>query len=357
MNVREIRQKEGADAWLASDRKSIVKAAPRMGKTFLGVDIFKRGKYKKIEIAIPRLDIGLGWQDTFKLLGYDDKDITYITFTSLKHLKLQEGELLVLDEIHELSKNQMKCINNKGYHKSNDILGLTGTLTRKSQEELYDELLLDVCYDYPIYKAVEEGILTDYEIIVHRIELDNSKLLYGKGTKTEKKQYNNLIYAAEEAQGINKFYIEQKIMSIIQSSYSKLQFTRKLLERFKNDRVLVFCGLTEIANQLEIPVYHSKSKDRQVFEDFCKGLNYKHLATIRMMQSGITIVPINKGIINYTSGNPEDAAQKICRFLAIEYNNPDKKAELHFLVTNEEFAISRANTALNFFDKTKIKWI
>ena len=120
---------------------------------------------------------------------------------------------------------------------------------------------------------------------------------------------------------------------------------------------MVFCGVTQVADSLGIPVYHSKAREKDLFLDFCVGGgNVNQLATIKMMQAGITINPINKGIINYMSGNPEDSAQKICRFLGLEYNNPDKKAEIHIVSSNEDFEISRLKTGLAFFDQSKIKW-
>jgi hypothetical protein len=62
-------------------------------------------------------------------------------------------------------------------------------------------------------------------------------------------------------------------------------------------------------------------------------------------------------VINYTSGNPEDTAQKICRFLGFEYDNPDKKAEIHLISSTENFEKSRLKTALLFFDESKINYV
>ena len=120
--------------------------------------------------------------------------------------------------------------------------------------------------------------------------------------------------------------------------------------------MLVFCGTTKIADSLDIPVYHSKAKEKKILQDFCEGEGL-NLATIKMAQSGLTIKPINRGVVNYTSGNPEDTAQKICRFLGIEYNNLDKKAEIDIICSNTAFEKERLKTGLSFFDENKIKYI
>lgn len=135
--------------------------------------------------------------------------------------------------------------------------------------------------------------------------------------------------------------------------------TRQLIQKYPDDRLLVFCGVTEIADKLGIPAYHSKAKEKELFLDFCVGGagGTNQLATIKMMQAGVTINPINKGIVNYMSGNPEDSAQKICRFLGFEYNNPSKKAEVHIVSTNEPFELVRLKTGLAFFDQSKITYL
>ena len=98
---------------------------------------------------------------------------------------------------------------------------------------------------------------------------------------------------------------------------------------------------------------YSEFSEKEIFNSFCNGEG-NHLATIKMMQSGITILPISLGIINYMSGNPEDSAQKICRFLGIEYDNLNKKAEIHIRCSKTDFEKKRIETALMFFDENKI---
>ncbi len=63
-----------------------------------------------------------------------------------------------------------------------------------------------------------------------------------------------------------------------------------LLAKHKDERVLVFCGVTKIADSLGIPSYHNKSKEKEVFEDFAEGEG-NHLAVVKIGNTGVTYKP------------------------------------------------------------------
>lgn len=349
MGIREERQAEAAQAYLESvDRRSIINACPRFGKIRVAIDIIRSMKAKNIMIFMPRNDIKKGWEDDF--IKYScTVNVRFCTFISIKKagpFALDEFDLVIIDEPHELSKNQQVALS--GVVRAFPTLGLTGTLTQKTRIELYDNLNLDVCYKYTIDEGVMEGILTDYDIIIHRVPLEYK----------EADRFRRMEFAKAKADtALSAHFINLKMINLIQNSIGKMEKTKKLIKASEGERILVFCGTTEISDQLGISVYHSKAKEQQVFDDFCRGVNINQLATIKMMQAGITVTPINKGIINYMSGNPEDSAQKICRFLGLEYANPNKKAEIHIISSDEKFETDRLRTGLAFFDQSKIKEI
>lgn len=356
MNIRETRQEEAIHSFLFnSDQRSIINACPRFGKIRVAIGIMQKMNVHKVLILMPRNDIWAGWENDFKDTGFNPI-VQKSTFASIGKLKNEGWDLVIIDEPHELSINQQTKLS--PIIKNTKTLGLTGTLTQKTRFELYDNLDLDVCYKYTISQGVEEGILTDYQIVIHTVKLDNKKIQYtsSKGKSyTEKGYFDVYTYVRNNAK--MKHFIDMKLINIIQNSHSKRMKTIELLGKFSNERVLVFCGVTNVADNLGIPVYHSKRKEEEIFNSFRNGIKYNHLATIKMMQAGITILPINKGVINYMSGNPEDSAQKICRFLGLEYSNPDKKADIHIISTDEQFELSRLKTGLLFFDNNKINYL
>jgi len=132
--------------------------------------------------------------------------------------------------------------------------------------------------------------------------------------------------------------------------------TRELLKRHKEERVLVFCGVTKIADQLGIPSYHSKKEEKQIFDDFVSGKG-NHLAVVKIGNTGVTYKPLNRVIINYFDSNGENLAQKINRCMAMEYDNPDKTAQIYIVCTTEDVEKKWLKKALEFFDKSKIKFV
>ncbi len=129
-----------------------------------------------------------------------------------------------------------------------------------------------------------------------------------------------------------------------------------MLKRHKDERILVFCGVTKIADQIGIPSYHSKKEEKQIFDDFVSGKG-KHLAVVKIGNTGVTYKPLNRVIINYFDSNGENLAQKINRCMAMEYDNPDKKAQIYIISSDEPVELKWLNKALEFFDKEKIKYI
>ena len=145
-------------------------------------------------------------------------------------------------------------------------------------------------------------------------------------------------------------------MRIIQNSEAKIRKTQEILLKNTKERILVFCGLTTIADRLGIPAYHSKVKEKKVFEDFANGLG-NQLAVVKIGNTGVTYKPLDKVIINYFSSSAEDLTQRINRCMGLEYNNPDKKAKIYIVSTDEAIEAAWLDKALEFFDKEKIIYL
>jgi superfamily II DNA or RNA helicase len=238
-------------------------------------------------------------------------------------------------------------------------LGLTGTLSSWTEKTLAEELGLNVIAEYPIEKAIEEGVITDYEVTVITTPLDDTiKQDYKGKLKTEKKQFDVLTWNINKLVSENKpdFFMRLARMRIIQNSEAKRLATMNLILEHINQRILVFCGITAIADRLQIPSYHSKSTEKKIFEDFTTGVG-KHLAVCKMGNTGTTYIPLNYVIINYFDSNSENLTQKINRCMSFEYNNPDKKAHIYIICSTESIELSWLSRALEFFSKEKITYI
>jgi superfamily II DNA or RNA helicase len=358
MTLRDKRQKEFAKAWIDAGKKGIIYACPRFGKIRTSIHALAKLKPESILIAYPDNKIKDSWQADFEELDYDDSNVTYTTHLSLKKLVDNQYDIIIIDEIHLLSEAQIEACQDL-FSNNACILGLTGTLSNDTKQTLKEELDLHVVAHYPIEKAIEEGVIVDYEIHVIRVPLDNVTPQDYKGKlKTEKKQFDALTWVVNKLQnsGSDTMFMRLARMRLIQSSLAKVNATKKLLFKHKDERVLVFCGTTKIADSLGIPSYHNKSKEKQIFEDFAEGKG-NHLAVVKIGNTGVTYKPLDRVIINYFDSNAENLAQKINRCMAYEYNTPDKKAHIYIVSTNEPVELKWLQKALEFFDKTKIKYL
>ena len=359
MSLRDERQKEFANTWLDHGKFGILNLCPRFGKIYTTINALEQlPPHSTILIAYPDLKIKESWEKDFITRGYNNPNITYTTHLSLHKYKEYDFDVIIIDEIHLLSEAQIEAAKELIEH-NECVLGLTGTLSKWTEETLNEELGLFVVAEYPIEQAIEEGVIVDYEITVVRTALDNvHKQNYKGKMRTEKQQFDAYGYVINnmERSGGNTMFLRLARMRIIQNSIAKLRRTKQLLEKHAEDRVLVFCGVTDIADKLGIPSYHSKSSEKQLFEDFAGGKG-NHLAVVKIGNTGVTYKPLNRVIINYFDSNAENLAQKINRCMAMEYNTPDKKAHIYIVTSNEEVEQKWLNKALEFFDKRKIKYV
>lgn len=358
MTIREKRQRELAKQWIDGGKRGIIYAAPRFGKIRTSIHIMNAIKPKEILIAYPDNKIRDSWVKDFETMGYDDSGVTYTTHLSMKKHLGVEFDLVIIDEIHLLSEAQTE-VAKEVIEINKNVLGLTGTMSSWTENTLCSELDICVVARYSIEQAVAEGVVVDYEITVVRVPLDNVvKQSFKSGVKTEKRQFDSYSYviANAERQGRSTMFLRLGRMRIIQNSIAKLKKTKELLQKHKDERVLVFCGVTKIADSLDIPSYHSKKEEKEIFDNFVNGKG-NHLAVVKIGNTGVTYKPLNRVIINYFDSNAENLAQKINRCMAMEYDNPEKKAKIYIICSTEDVELKWLNKALEFFDKSKIKYI
>lgn len=363
MNLRDKRQKDFADTWLKS-KFGILYLCPRFGKIKTTINCLKVFNKPKILIIYPIETIKTSWIEDFKKWNYEEAEVTYVTTASLWKFA-ENPELfsaIIADEVHNFSEANLQELKKLIDFGNKVVLGLSGTISAMTEQEIFNATGLSVLAHYPIEQAIKEKVITDYEITVIMTELDDKVLhckLYKSSTNllSEKTAYGlvtkRIIQSEESLRDPGLLRIQR--MHILRRSVAKLEMAKKLIGRFKDERVLVFCGLTEIADKLGIPVYHSKKKDEKLKQDFCAGIG-NHLATVDMFEAGVTVKPINRAIINSFDSNPENLSQRISRLTGFEYDNPDKKAKVYIICTDtvEKRWLSKA---LEFFDQSKVKYI
>ena len=356
--IRDVRQQEFANLWINSGKFGILNLCPRFGKIRTTINIMDMMKPKRVLIVYPDTKIKQSWIEDFNFRNYSMNGVVFTTYLSLKKHYEEEYDLIILDEIHLISSAQTR-IAIELLETNKQVLGLTGTLSSATKSYIKINLGLKVIGEYSIAKGIEEGILSDYQIVVVNTPLDSIKRFkYPKGFYTEADRYGHLSWAVENLtqKEKNSKFLRLMRMRLIQNSIAKKQKTIDILHKYADERILVFCGITNLADSLGIPSYHSKSAEKKIFEDFANGFG-NHLAVVKIGNTGVTYKPLNKVIINYFDSNAENMTQKILRSMSMEYDNPDKKAYIYIISTNESEERNWLNKSLSFFDKTKIKYV
>jgi len=359
MNIRNQRQEEFAEKWLKSDRFNIIHACPRFGKIKTAIIALNQlSENIKILISYPDIKIRNSWMEDFEKWSYKNNNITFTTHLSLKKYKEEMYDLIIIDEIHLLSWAQI-VVCKELFKRNRKVMGLTGTLSKSTKSQLRQELGLSVLVGYPISQAIKEGVVSDYEINIYKVPLDRFVMQqFGKRRSTEDHKFKSYTYIIDKlsAMGKETKFMRLGRMRVVQNSLAKVNKTKNLLDKYKDQRVLVFCGTIKIAESLGVPSFHSKSSDKKLFEDFSNGIG-NQLAVVKIGNTGITYKPLNRIIINSFDSNSEKMAQKINRCMSYEYNNPDKKAKIDIISSTEDVELKWLKKSLEFFETSKIKYL
>ena len=369
MTLRDQRQKEFADKWLET-KFGILYLCPRFGKIKTAINCLEAFTKPKVLIIYPIETIKTSWTQDLVKWGYDNPDIIYSTTASLWKLseKPELYDVIIVDEIHALSPANLEELKVLMEHGNKVVLGLSGTLSERTQAELSSVLRLPVVAYYPIEQGIKEKVITDYEITVLLTNLDN-KVKYIRPYKngyviTEQEQYDKLTAEMSKRQmsfdplsddPLDLGMLPLLRMHVLKQSISKLSLTKRLIAKYKDERLLIFCGTTDNADKLGIPSYHSKNKNEVIKTDFCNGSG-SHLATVDMFEAGVTIKPINRAIINAFDSNPENLSQRISRLTGFEYDNLEKVAKV-YIISTETIELKWLKKALEFFDTSKVKYV
>lgn len=360
MNINQLKtelQEKWSDMIIRLGIAGLAHIAPRAGKTRMALKIAEKIKAKKILVVYPDNKIKNSWLKDVKDIDFQE-DIIYTTYLSLfKHIG--EYDFVVLDEIHLSSEAQREEI--KKLLKLNKVwIGMSGSLSRDTVSELNSYFKARILIDYPIEKAIEDGIISNYEIHIITTKLDDKVLSPNSKGKmlTEKKKCDNYTWVIEslKRQGKSTMILALARMRLIQQSLAKINKTKQLLEQFKDERVLIFSGLTKTANAFGVTVHHSKNENEDEFVKFSNDESeFNHLAVVKIGNSGVTFKNLDKVILNYFDSNEENTTQKICRCLLLE-DDPNKISHIYIICTNEEFELKWLKKALKMFKQSKISY-
>lgn len=339
----------------SDNEKGYLNLAMRSGKTRITIEFLKRMGYEigQILVLYPDNKLKETWETECLKWKFDNPCIRYSNFSSLKKCNDQDYDVIICDEFHSLSPNEEELLRQL---KASIWIFLSGTISQETKDKWpeFDEIA-----QFSTLEGIKEGILSDYQITVHTVDLDNKVLVEGKNgkKKTEKQRYDGYSWVINKVrkEGGQTMHLALARNRLSLSSIAKVEYVKSLLKGpLKGKRIVVFTGLTEVADKLGIPSYHNKSKSDFSYHAFInKHIN--HLALANMGKMGVTYPDLDGVILLNFTYNAEESSQILNRAIKLDYHG--KIADLHVICLNEAPEIKKIEESLSMLDKSKIKYV
>jgi superfamily II DNA or RNA helicase len=338
-----------------TNNKGYLDLAMRFGKCRTTIEIMRKliPFHATVLIAYPDNKLRETWMSECELWEYSNPNITYVNFSSLKKYTQYEFDMFIIDEFHSASENERElCFDIMD--NCTTTLALSGTVG----EDTKMNWGMKEIAKYTTLQGISDGILADYQITVHLVPLDDiQKTKDKKGKlKTEKQRYGAYTWVIEKLKDEKRDFMQLALARnrLSLSSIGKKHYVRKLLKQLNNKRVIVFTGLSKVADEIGIPSYHSKSPNDDAFTGFQKG-EHNHLALAAMGKVGVTYKDLDSVILMNFTYNAEETSQILNRAIKLDYKN--KVADLHIVCLNEKPELKKIKESLSMLDETKIKYV
>ena len=360
MNKREQIQQDALNVALNNKRCGLG-ISMGVGKTLIGLNYIDTLQAKnmgrlRVLVVAPKLSIFESWKSDAEKFNINISNLEFTTYLSLYKQNPHVYDIVILDECHSLLTSSLVFLENY----SGRILGLTGTPPRYLQSEK-GQIVHKFCpimFKYTTDIAVDDDILNDYKIIVHKLNLSHKDVV-------EVKMKDKSFYTSEAK---NYAYWSQRItqamskkqeqmgaimrMKALMGFKTKEKYTKELLSDIE-DKCIVFCNTQEQADRMCTYSYHSSNPESEDNLQQFKDGNILELSCVLQLSEGVNIPNLKTGIILHSYGNERKSSQRIGRLLRL---NPDETSLIHILCYKNTVDERWVTEALKDLDQSKIKY-
>jgi superfamily II DNA or RNA helicase len=358
-------QQEALDAWRENDDRGVLELPTGSGKTVIGIEAIETLSRPTL-VVVPTIDLLDQWrrelQAEFSIpvgqLGGGEQRIEHVTVSTYDSAYLRADdigdrfELVIFDEVHHLGGEGYRDIARflaaparmgltatferpDGAHKT--VLELIGPLVyRLSVDDLagehlapYDIKRLTVSLTAEERKRYEEaqGTFTDY--------LKRSNLTLRQGS-----DYQKLVMrSGNDPKAREALLAKQRAREIMMNADGKIDELAAILDRHRNDPILVFAASTDfvyrLAERFLIPaITHqtSATERREILDRFREG-RYSQVVTANVLDEGVDVPDANVGVVLAGSGSEREFTQRLGRILRPKEEGD--RALLYEVVTEE----------------------
>jgi superfamily II DNA or RNA helicase len=344
-------QAEALAAWRAAAGRGVVVLPTGAGKTFLAVLAVDALRLWTL-VLVPTLDLLAQWRAAL-ITGLDApaegvgvwgggarelRPLTVVTYESAaRHPRmLTRFGLLVADEVHHLPAPAYRRIaeGTVAPHR----LGLSATPERADGgHAVLTEMIGPVVYRRDPEELARDGHIASYE--ERRVEVAlvrEERAQYSAHTRTYRgylaarglrvrtaDDFERLVLrrSGADPMAYDALRAHQQARRIAFGAQSKLAAVEELLERHRDERVLIFseynAAVEELGRRLCIPVIvHTTppAERRAILEKFRAGV-YTKLATGRVLNEGVDVPDASVAIVLSGSGTRREYLQRLGRIL------------------------------------------
>ena len=344
--LREYQQ-DALNAWLDNNRRGVLELPTGAGKTVIALAAMAACDEPTL-IVVPTIDLLEQWQRELETefeapigrLGGGEQRVEAVTVATYDSAYLRADELgdrfglVVFDEVHHLGAEGYQDI--ARLLAAPDRLGLTATFERPDGahetvagligSRVYtidtDELAGDHLAPYEIRRIEVE--LTPEE----RAEYDDAQgtfVDYVRSSNidfTSGSDYRQLVKrSGNDPQAREALLAKQRAREIMMNADNKRHQLGRILDRHREDRLIVFTAHTELVYDLSerflIPAITNETgagERREILQRFRDG-EYSRIITANVLDEGVDVPDANVGVVLSGSGSEREFTQRLGRIL------------------------------------------
>jgi superfamily II DNA or RNA helicase len=358
-------QQEALDAWRENDDRGVLELPTGSGKTVIGIEAIETLSQPTL-VIVPTIDLLDQWQrelqDEFSIpvgqLGGGEQRIEHVTVSTYDSAYLRADDVgdrfgcVIFDEVHHLG--------GEGYRDIARLLaaparmGLTATFERPDgAHETVSELIGPLVYRLSVDDLAGEH-LAPYDIKRLTVSLtaeERERYEEAQGTFTDYLKRSNLslrqgsdyqklvMRSGNDPKAREALLAKQRARDIMMNADGKIDELASILDRHRNDPILVFAASTDfvyrLAERFLIPaITHqtSTTERREILDRFREG-RYSRVVTANVLDEGVDVPDANVGVVLAGSGSEREFTQRLGRILRPKEEGD--RALLYEVVTEE----------------------
>jgi superfamily II DNA or RNA helicase len=340
-------QREALEAWTDHDRRGVLELPTGSGKTVVAVAAMAALDSPTL-VVVPTVDLLTQWRRELETefgvkvgqLGGGEQTLEPLTVSTYDSAYLRADEigdrfgLVVFDEVHHLG--------GEGYRDVARLLaaparlGLTATFERPDgAHDVVADLIGPVVYDLAVDDLAGDH-LADYEL--RRIEVDLSdeeRAAYedAQGTFVDYLKTTGLSFSSgsdyqelvmrsgSDPRAREALLAKQEAREIMMNADAKVDALARLLDRHRDDRIIVFTAHTDLVYRLSerflLPAITGEtgaSERRSILDRFREG-TYSRIVTANVLDEGVDVPDANVAVVLSGSGSEREFTQRLGRIL------------------------------------------